>query len=271
MLKIMANFSKYSTYSALSQCSCTISTLRAMLSNKAKSLSKSKHIICAVLVLALSFNANAASSSIFIPQNEWSFEGKVGTYWDSDQLLRGYKVATQVCLSCHSMKYFNHREMLKLGFSKDQIKVLAKDLEMDINSALFSELDPKDAKEAYGVVPPDLSIITKGRPDGVNYVKALMLGYEETPEDFDGTNYNKYFAGNNIAMPSQLEDGMIEYFDGSLENKEQYAKDVAAFLAFAADPKRIERQNLGVGVLFFVIMFAILTYLTKRQIWKDVK
>jgi len=228
-------------------------------------------VIIMVLALVLSFNANAASSSISIPQNDWTFEGKAGTYWDSDQLLRGYKVATEVCMSCHSLKYFNHREMLKLGFSKDQVKMLAKDVELDINAPLVSQLDPKDAKDAYGVVPPDLSIITKGRPDGVNYVKALMLGYEDTPEEFDGANYNKYFAGNNIAMPAQLEDGMVEYFDGSLENKEQYAADVAAFLAFAADPKRVERQSLGIGVLFFVIMFTVLTYLTKRQIWKDVK
>lgn len=228
-------------------------------------------ILLIASVLFVSTNTNAASSSISIPQNDWTFEGKIGTYWDSDQILRGYKVASEVCLSCHGMKYFNHREMLKLGFSKDQIKALATELEMDINDPIKSQLDAADAKDVYGVVPPDLSIITKGRADGANYVKALMLGYEDEPEGFDGSNYNKYFPGNNIAMPNQLDDGMVAYFDGALENKEQYAEDVAAFLAFAADPKRVERQNLGAGVLMFVFLFAILTYLTKRQIWKDVK
>lgn len=229
-------------------------------------------VLLTLTVVVFAANANAAgASSISIPQNEWSFEGKVGTFWDPDQILRGYKVASQVCLSCHSMKYFNHREMMKLGFTKDQVKALATELDMDINQSIVSELDADSAKDVYGVVPPDLSIITKGRGDGVNYVKALMLGYDEAPEGFSGANYNKYFPGNNIAMPAQLEDGMVEYHDGSLENKEQYAEDVAAFLAFAADPKRVERQNLGAGVLMFIFLFAILTYLTKRQIWKDVK
>lgn len=228
--------------------------------------------ITAVLVSFVAvFNANAASMSVSIPQNDWTFEGKLGTYWDSDQILRGYKVATQVCLTCHSMKYFNHREMLRLGFSEDQLKHLAKELEMGINDAIVSPLSADDAKATYGVVPPDLSIITKGRPDGVNYVKALMLGYEDEPENFEGSNYNKYFPGNNIAMPNQLDDGIVAYHDGSLENKEQYATDVAAFLAFAAEPKRIDRQNLGVGVIFFILLFIVLTYLTKRQMWKDVK
>ena len=228
-------------------------------------------LIILTLALFTSINANAASLKVDIPDNDWSFEGKVGTYWDSEQILRGYKVATQVCMSCHGMKYFNHREMLKLGFSEEQVKALASQLDMDINQPFISSLDPKDAKDVYGVVPPDLSIITKGRQGGEDYVKALMLGYTDEPAGFDGSNYNKYFPGNNIAMPDQLDDGLVEYNDGSLEYKDQYATDVAAFLAFTAEPKRVERQNLGVGVLVFILFFIILTYFAKREIWKDVK
>ena len=91
-----------------------------------------------------------------------------------------------------------------------------------------------------GAYPPDLSLITKARHDGQNYVFSLLLGYREAPagiEIREGLHYNPYFPGGAIAMPKMLVDGGVEYDDGTPATETQMAKDVTTFLAWAAEPE----------------------------------
>ena len=159
-----------------------------------------------------------------------------------------------------------------------------------------------------GAYPPDLSLIAKARAAhsgfpwfvldalaqyqeaGPDYVYALLNGYEEPPACAEGAgnNYNAAFLGGSlpaecndadglsqypggfIAMPPPISDGQVEYTDGSPETVEQYAKDVAAFLMWAAEPKLEERKSIGFRVMLFLIVFAVLLYLTKRKIWRNI-
>ena len=139
-----------------------------------------------------------------------------------------------------------------------------------------------------GAAPPDLSVMAKARHDGANYIYSLLSGYRAAPAGLEirpGQYYNPYMAGDLtpfvaegahvppggfIAMPPPLMDGQVTYDDGSAETVDQYAKDVAAFIAWASDPKQVQRKQSGVGVLIFLLLFAGVTYVSYRRIWKGV-
>ena len=125
-----------------------------------------------------------------------------------------------------------------------------------------------------GTYPPDLSLIIKARPNGANYLHALLSGYEEAPKNIkvpEGMYYNKFYSGNLIAMPQPLYEDGVEYLDGTKASKDQMATDVTTFLAWASEPELEERKQLGVTVILFLIVFSILSYFSMRQIWAPIK
>ncbi len=86
----------------------------------------------------------------------------------------------------------------------------------------------------------------------------------------DGMQYNAYFPGNQIAMPPPLRDGLVKYADGTPGTLDNYARDVTAFLAWAADPKLEERKSLGLMTLLYLAVTAVLLGFAKRRIWSGI-
>lgn len=140
-----------------------------------------------------------------------------------------------------------------------------------------------------GAAPPDLSVMAKARHDGANYIYSLLSGYVAPPAGLKvgpGQYYNPYMAGDLssywegdehhvpkggfIAMPPPLMDGQVTYDDGSAETVDQYSRDVAAFIAWSSDPKQVQRKQTGLGVLIFLFLFAGVTYVSYRRIWRGV-
>ena len=144
-----------------------------------------------------------------------------------------------------------------------------------------------------GAAPPDLSLMAKARgaprgltwalldfftqyqEGGPDYVHALLTGYpEEEPAGIEvpeETYYNPYFlAAVSLKMAPPLSDGLVEYTDGSPQTVDQYAKDVSAFLMWAAEPHLVERKRLGFMTIVFLVVFAGLMYLTKKKVWSKV-
>lgn len=120
-----------------------------------------------------------------------------------------------------------------------------------------------------GAYPPDLSLITKARHDGTNYVFSLLLGYREPPAGVsvrEGLHYNPYFPGGAIAMPKMLVDGGVEYEDGTPATESQMAKDVSTFLSWAAEPEHDERKLMGIKFVFVLSLVALQAGYYKR--WK---
>ncbi|MEM0908437.1 MAG: cytochrome c1 [Pseudomonadota bacterium] len=144
-----------------------------------------------------------------------------------------------------------------------------------------------------GAYPPDFSLLAKARAqyrgfpgfvidaftnyaeNGPDYIYALLTGYQNPPGDVEvvpGKYYNPYFlAGEWISMPQPLRDGQISYADGSPETMEQYSADVSAFMMWAAEPKLEERKELGFRAMLFIAVLALLFYLTKRKLWRNVE
>lgn len=125
-----------------------------------------------------------------------------------------------------------------------------------------------------GAYPPDLSLIAKARHDGTNYLMALLLGYTEPPAGVtvrEGLHYNPYFPGGAIAMPKMLVDGGTDYDDGTPATEAQQAKDVATFLAWAAEPEADERKLAGAKwTLVLALVWATALYY-KRWKWAPIK
>ncbi|MDP3369777.1 MAG: cytochrome c1 [Brevundimonas sp.] len=140
-----------------------------------------------------------------------------------------------------------------------------------------------------GAPPPDLSVMAKARSGGADYIYSLLTGYEAIPAGLQirpGQYYNAYMAGDLtpfmpegtdhvppggfIAMPNPLTDGQVTYDDGTVASVDQMSRDVAAYIAWASDPKQVQRKQTGLGVLIFLFIFAGITYLSYRRIWKGV-
>lgn len=235
-------------------------------------------------------------------QVQWSWDGPAGLGvfggFDRVQLQRGFQVYKEVCSACHSLKRVAFRNLQEIGFSEAEVKAIAANWIIEvptiddstgepstrpaIPSDRFPLVFPNDvaARAANNnAVPPDLSLITKARHDGSNYIYSLITGYEDVPANFPadrvpgpGLHYNPYFHSLAIAMPPQLEDGRVTYADGQPEaTKDQMGRDIAAFLTWAAEPRLESRKRAGIGVVLFLIVLSSLAYMSYRRVWADLK
>ncbi|CAN1817630.1 Cytochrome c1-2, heme protein, mitochondrial (Fragment) [Linum perenne] len=125
-----------------------------------------------------------------------------------------------------------------------------------------------------GAYPPDLSLITKARHNGQNYVFALLTGYRDPPAGIsirEGLHYNPYFPGGAIAMPKMLNDGAVEYEDGTPATEAQMGKDVVSFLTWAAEPEMEERKLMGFKWIFLLSLALLQVGYHRRMRWSVLK
>jgi len=223
------------------------------------------------------------------PKHKWSFEGFNGSF-DKAAIQRGYKVYREVCSGCHSIKLLYYRDLIDVGFSKEEVQAIAAEYTVidgpNEEGAMFERpAKPSDRfvgpyaniEEARfnnnGAYPPDLSVIVKARKNGVNYLYNLLLGYIDPPEDLEvseGMYYNKWYSGNQIAMAKPLDDGYVDYDDGTENMLPQLAADVVTFLKWSAEPELEERKSLGIKVILFFIIFGFVVFLIKRRLWSEI-
>ena len=234
--------------------------------------------------------ARAAGPAPTFPDVRFTFDGLFGTY-DRGQLQRGFQVYKEVCAACHAMRQLSYRNLLEIGLTEAQVRNIAAQFQvvdgpndqgdMFERPARLSDrfrrpfANEQAARAANnGAYPPDLSVMVKARKDGADYMHALLTGYRDPPAGFnlmDGMNYNAYFPGYQIAMPNVLNPGQVEFADGTEASVANMARDVTAFLAWAAEPELEQRRAMGVRIIIFLIILGGLTYAVKRKIWADVK
>ena len=238
-----------------------------------------------------SYQVNAAEKTNLL-KIDWSFKGLFGKF-DRGSLQRGYQVYSEVCAGCHSMKYLSYRNLSEKGgpeFSVEQAKAIAASFEItdgpNADGEMFTRpgklsdkflmpyANDKEAQAANGgAYPPDMSVLAKARSGGADYLYSLLLGYEAPPSGTtldEGVYYNKYMYGNNIRMAKPLDDGLVEYSDGTTASEEQMAKDVVTFLMWAAEPHLESRHKMGFKAIVYLIILTILVYLSMKKIWSRV-
>ncbi len=275
-----------------------------------------KSIALAAFGLAIIAGPAVASGDPEPPKSvAWSFAGPFGKF-DAAQVQRGYKVYREVCAACHSMNQLFFRNLgqksgpfydpeYKNPNDNPYVKALAKDIQVnDIDSETgdtiqragmpadkFPSPFPNEAAARAsngGAMPPDLSVITKARDGGPDYVYSLLTGYKPPPAGLSvgaGQHYNPYMPGDLaaywtgkghapkggfIAMAAPLADGKVTFDDGKPSTVEQQAKDVVAFLAWASEPKQTERKQFGFGAMIYLFIFSILLWFSYKRIWRNV-
>ena len=245
-----------------------------------------------IVFLATSLSSQAAEKVEYL-KTDWSFKGLFGKF-DRGALQRGYQVYTEVCASCHSMKYLSYRNLSEKGgpeFTEQQAKAIAasfdvtdgpnSDGEMFTRPGKLSDkfvMPYENAKAAQaangGAYPPDMSVLVKARGGGVDYIYSLLQGYEDPPVGItldEGVHYNKYMYGNKIKMSNPLSDGLIEYSDGTNATVEQMSKDVTTFLMWTAEPHLETRHQMGFKAIVYLIILTILVYFSMKRIWSRVE
>ena len=228
----------------------------------------------------------------------FSFDGPFGKY-DRQQLQRGYQVYAEVCSACHSMHLVAFRDLESIGFSAAQVNAIAKSKDVPslnpdtgepatrkgLPSDYFPSPYPNEiaARAANNnALPPDQSLLAKAREGGPHYIYHLLTGYQDQPAELlkkfpdaktpDGLHYNPYFPNLNLAMAPPLTDGQVTYAPGNPKaTLDQEAKDVAAFLMWAAEPKLEQRHRTGWAALVFLLIGTGFAYFAYKGIWADKK
>lgn len=228
-------------------------------------------------------------------------DGPLG-HFDRQQLQRGFQVYKEVCAACHGLNLVAFRNLAELGYSEAEVKAIADQWQIEVPSVnpdtgetatrkatpadRFPDPYPNEtaARAANNnALPPDLSLIAKAREGGAAYTYSLLMGYERQPaelvEKFPAAktpanlHYNPYFANLNIAMPPPLvSDGQVTYAPGNpAPTVDQMAKDVSAFLVWAAEPNLERRHAAGLAVVIFLLIATVLGYFAYRNIWAEAK
>ena len=194
---------------------------------------------------------------------------------------------------------------------EDQVRAYAKTFTIadadtgEDRDGVPTDFFPKSSMETA----PDLSLMAKARSafhgpygSGINqllygiggpeHIYSILNGYKEppacAPEDTEGY-YNVAFekggvpdackdeeghstvVGSWIAMPPPLDDGTIEYQDGTEASLHQMSEDVSAFLMWTAEPKMMARKETGFKAVLILLVLSSLLYLTNKRLWSGVK
>jgi ubiquinol-cytochrome c reductase cytochrome c1 subunit len=215
-------------------------------------------------------------------------------------LQNGAKLFVNHCLNCHSASSMRYNRLKDLGLTEDQIKANLLFSQEKVGEMMTTALRPSDAKEWFGVVPPDLSVIARAKagPGGTggDYLYTYLRTFYK--DDTRPTGWNNLVVPN-VAMPHVMwqQQGvrsvkMVEEKDPhdpskmvhkvvgfetvtkGTQTQQQFDADTAdlvAYLEWMAEPAAATRKKLGVWVLFLMSTFALFAWLLSKSYWKEVK
>jgi ubiquinol-cytochrome c reductase cytochrome c1 subunit len=215
-------------------------------------------------------------------------------------LQNGAKLFVNHCLNCHSAVSMRYNRLRDLGLTEEQIKANLLFSADKVGEMMTTALRPADAKVWFGVVPPDLSVIARAKAGpggtGSDYLYTYLRTFYK--DDTRPTGWNNLVVPN-VAMPHVMwqQQGvrtvkmveekdphdpskMVHTFAGfdtvaaGTQSKAEFdteTADLVAFLGWMAEPAQNTRKQLGVWVLLFMSLFALLAWRLNASFWKEVK
>lgn len=183
---------------------------------------------------------------------------------DKVSLQNGAKLFMSYCLGCHSAKYIRYDRMANdLRIDPKLVEQYMMFTTDKVGETIDTKVSQKDQAKWFGAPPPDLSLETRLRSP--NWVYSYLLSFYPDDARPYGVN-NKVFK--DVAMPHVLAD--LEQ-DLKPEEFKQSVGDLVNFMAYMGDPVKVERERLGVWVLFFLFVLLIPVWFLNKEYWKDIK
>ena len=206
---------------------------------------------------------------------------------NKSSLQRGAQIYVNNCLGCHTLKYqryvkfVDHLELPAETIENNLIFTTNKDGEATkIGSLILNSVNPDHATEAFGVMPPDLTLIARSR--GADWLYTFLTSFYKDETRPLGVNNSLY---SNVGMPHVLvwmeglkkkssETSGYEYINKGTMTPAEYDKamtDLVNFLVYVAEPAQLDRYRIGFWVILFLGVFSFIAFLLKSEYWKDVK
>ena len=249
-----------------------------------------RFLIAATLSVGLAGAANAAGGDVPLLHASVDIS-------NTASLQRGARTFINYCSGCHSAQYMRYSRLMEdLELTEEQMRAsFMFNPDSGFGDLLTVAMDPEDAEQWFGVVPPDLTLVARSK--GVDWVYTFLKSYYADPGQGTGWN-NTLFKGT--AMPHVLWElqGVQELnahadetaddteaeahsaaqnpFTMSAEGKLSAAEydamlnDLVSFLEYMGEPAKLERKTIGVWVLLYLSLFAFVAFLLKREFWRDV-
>ena len=208
---------------------------------------------------------------------------------DAVSIQRGARTFVNYCLNCHSARSMRYNRLTDLGLTERQIKDYLLFTADKVGDPMSISANRKDQKQWFGVEPPDLSVVARSR--GADWLYTYLRTFYR--DESRPTGWNN-LAFPNVGMPHALwqlqgmqamkseseehEGHKVEHKKlvlekpGSLSALEydKLTRDLVNFLSYMAEPEKTKRSQLGVVVLFFLLLFLVPAWLLKKEYWKDV-
>jgi ubiquinol-cytochrome c reductase cytochrome c1 subunit len=215
-------------------------------------------------------------------------------------LQNGAKLFVNYCLNCHSASAMRYNRLRDLGLNEDQIKANLLFTQDKVGGLMTVAMRPADAKAWFGVVPPDLSVIARAksseRGTGGDYLYTYLRTFYQ--DETRPTGWNNMVMPN-VAMPHVLwqlqgvrtvkmkevedehdpskKEEQFDHFEqvkpGLMSEREYDANvaDLVSYMEWMAEPVQNTRKRLGVWVVMFMALFALLAWRLNASYWKEVK
>lgn len=208
---------------------------------------------------------------------------------DESSLQRGAKLFANNCMGCHSAEYMRWNALPEgLGVPMETIEANLVYGSYEAGDKMNIAMQGQDASDWFGAEPPDLSLTARSR--GADWVYTYLNSFYRDPDASIGWNNSLL---ENSSMPHVLwrlqgvPEADYEEIDGELQmagitipegqqgplsesEYQQATRDITNFMAYLAEPVRAKRQEIGMWVIGFLVIFTGLAYLMKREYWRDI-
>ncbi len=208
---------------------------------------------------------------------------------DAISIQRGARTFVNYCLNCHAANVMRYNRLTDLGLTEQQIKENLMFVTDKVGDPMTISANRKDQKQWFGVEPPDLSVVARSRGTDWLYTYLRTFYRDETRV----TGWNN-LAFPNVGMPHVLwqlqgvqimKTESVEHDGRKVEHRklvldksgslsaieyDNLTRDLVNFLSYMGEPEKTKRSQIGVLVLFFLLLFLVPAWLLKKEYWKDV-
>ena len=208
---------------------------------------------------------------------------------DAISIQRGVRVFVNYCLNCHSANSMRYNRLTELGLTEQQIRENLLFTADKVGDPMTISAGRRDQRQWFGVEPPDLSVVARAR--GADWLYTYLRTFYRDEKRPSGWNN---LAFPNVGMPHalwQLQGSQVLKIEseehkghkvehktlvlehpGSLSTPEydRLTRDLVNYLSYMGEPDKTKRTQIGIVVLFFLLLLLVPAWLLKREYWKDV-